>query len=391
MRSPARQQAQGADQGSRATLMPVHPARLLTLGLGLIALLAALWGGLVRLGVVDLAPGNTLAAVHGPLMVSGFLGTLIGLERAVAVGRRWAYLAPVLSAMGAVLLLAGLPVWAGALAMSAAGLALLAAFIVILRRLPATFTAAMTVGALAWLGGNLRWLSDTAAVWQAVPWWIAFFVLTIAGERLELSRLLLPSARSRAWFALAAGTAVIGLGVGLVASNLGTRLLGLGLVALALWLARYDIARRTLRRGGLPRFIAVCLLLGYVWLGVGGLLLLRDGALIGGPRYDAALHSVFLGFVFGMVMAHAPVILPAVTGRAVPFRPFFYVHVGLLHLSLLARVAGDLAGWSTVRQVGGTVNVVAVLLFLAATLAAAAGLHPQPLTRLRERGGRRPG
>lgn len=350
--------------------LPVHPARFLPLGLGLLALLAALWGGLVRLGGVDLAPGRTLAATHGPLMVSGFLGTLIGLERVVAVGRRWAYLAPALSAAGAVLLLAGLPVRAGALAMSAAGLVLLAAFVVILRRLTATATVAMTLGALAWLGGNLVWLSDATAVPRAVPWWMAFFVLTIAGERLELSRLLLPSARTRAWFALAVGVVVVGLGVGLADADLGARLLGLGLLALMVWLARHDIARRTLRRGGLPRFIAVCLLLGYAWLGVGGLLLVRDGALVGGPRYDAALHSVFLGFVFSMVIAHAPVILPAVTGRALPFHLFFYVHLGLLHLSLLVRVAGDLAGWTAVRQAGGTVNVAAVLLFLAATLAA---------------------
>jgi hypothetical protein len=371
MRSPARRQAEVSGQGGRAPTMPVHPARFLPLGLGLLALLAALWGGLVRLGAVDVAPGRTLAATHGPLMVSGFLGTLIGLERAVAVGRRWAYLAPMLSAMGAALLLAGLPIWVGALAMSAAGLVLLAAFIVILRRVTAAFTLAMALGALAWLGGNLLWLSDVTAMPRAVPWWVGFFVLTIAGERLELSRLLLPSARTRAWFALAVGVVVAGFGVGLADADLGARLLGLGLVALAIWLGWHDIARRTLRRGGLPRFIAVCLLLGYAWLGVGGLLLLRDGALIGGPRYDAALHSVFLGFVFSMVIAHAPVILPAVTGRAVPFRPFFYVHLGLLHLSLLVRVGGDLAGWTPVRQVGGTVNVVAVLLFLAATLVAA--------------------
>nr|BFE78121.1 hypothetical protein GCM10020093_007220 [Planobispora longispora] len=44
---------------------------------------------------------------HGPLMALGFLGTLISLERAVALRSRWGYAAPALSALGAVALAAG--------------------------------------------------------------------------------------------------------------------------------------------------------------------------------------------------------------------------------------------------------------------------------------------
>ena len=36
-----------------------------------------------------------------------------------------------------------------------------------------------------------------------------------------------------------------------------------------------------------------------------------------GPRYDAMLHSIFLGFVFSMIFAHAPIILPTITGLAI--------------------------------------------------------------------------
>jgi hypothetical protein len=60
--------------------------------LGMLALVGALVGGLVRLGWALAAPAP-LAAFHGPLMVAGFLGTVIGLERAVALGRLWAYAA----------------------------------------------------------------------------------------------------------------------------------------------------------------------------------------------------------------------------------------------------------------------------------------------------------
>jgi len=58
------------------------------MGLGVLGLLAAMWAGLVRLGwgLPALRPGLPIA--HGPLMISGFLGTLISLERAVALERR---------------------------------------------------------------------------------------------------------------------------------------------------------------------------------------------------------------------------------------------------------------------------------------------------------------
>lgn len=88
-------------------------SRFLLMALGMVALLAALWAGLLRLGwrVPPLRP--TLPAAHGPLMISGFLGTLIGLERAVALGRRWTYAGPLLTGLGALALIAGLPGWPG--------------------------------------------------------------------------------------------------------------------------------------------------------------------------------------------------------------------------------------------------------------------------------------
>lgn len=72
--------------GSRAVAEAdegVGRIRFPLMGLGMLALLAALWAGLVRLGwgLPPLRP--TLPIAHGPLMVSGFLGTLISLERAV--------------------------------------------------------------------------------------------------------------------------------------------------------------------------------------------------------------------------------------------------------------------------------------------------------------------
>ena len=51
-------------------------ARFPLMALGLLALLTALWSGLVRLGWTLPLLRPHLPAVHGPLIVCGFLGTL---------------------------------------------------------------------------------------------------------------------------------------------------------------------------------------------------------------------------------------------------------------------------------------------------------------------------
>ena len=146
-----------------------------------------------------------------------------------------------------------------------------------------------------------------------------------------------------------------------------------GLVALALWLGKQDIARRTVRDQGLTRFIAVCLLSGYAWLAVGGAVIIAAGGLApGSPSYDAAVHALALGFVFAMVFGHAPIIFPAVLRVAVPYHPTFYVPLALLHLSLAVRLAGDATARFDWTRAGGMLNAVALAAFIASTAGAVA-------------------
>jgi hypothetical protein len=60
--------------------------------LGIASLIAGVWGGLVRLPLNLPLPGGNAnwLTFHGPLMVCGFLGTVIGLERAVGLKGLWA-------------------------------------------------------------------------------------------------------------------------------------------------------------------------------------------------------------------------------------------------------------------------------------------------------------
>ncbi len=337
------------------------------MALGMLALLGALAGGLARLGwTVPAAP--SLVAFHGPLMVSGFLGTVIGLERAVALGRLWAYIAPLATGIGALALAAG---WPGGVWLLTLGSAVMTiVFAVIVKRQTALFTVVMATGALCWLTGQTLWLAGWP-IHRVVFWWIGFLVLTIAGERLELTRLLPLGATPRAAFVAAAVTFVAGLAWISVAPDAGVRLAGASLIGLAVWLGVFDIARRTIRQSGLTRFIAVALLSGYAWLGAAGTLALGSGATQAGAHYDALLHAILLGFVFSMIFGHAPIIFPAVLGIRVAYRPAFYAHLVLLHASLVLRVAGDLVPWPEARAWGGLLNGVAIVAFLANTAYAA--------------------
>lgn len=345
--------------------------------LSILALLAGLWAGLLRLGWLIPEIENSLPLVHGPLMVSGFLGSLIAIERVVALRMRVLYLGPVLIGIGWVLTLVLPQSTIGPLGITLGSLGSVAILGIMIRREPALHTITIGVGTLCWLIGNILWLTGLH-IYQIVFWWAAFLVLTITGERLELSRVLRMDSVKRNLFLLTTGIFLAGVIVTLFSLQEGTRLAGVGLFGVATWLLRFDIARRNLRHPiPLTRYIARCLYAGYFWLGFAGVLSVWYGAVIAGPHYDAVLHSIFVGFVISMIFGHAPIILPAVLNRMLPYHPAFYASLALLHASLLLRIAGDLGGWYALRQWGGLLNEISILLFLGMLVITLRSQNPQ--------------
>ena len=343
--------------------------RYLRAGLMLLAvsaLLFGMWAGLIRLGWVLPVLQPPLPMLHGPLMICGFLGTLVGLERAVGTGLKWAYAGPALTALGAALALLGVPAPVGPLLITLGSLITFGVLLTLVRLMPALFTVVIALGGLAWAIGNALWLGGRP-IPLAVLWWINFLVLTIAGERLELSRMLKLSPTVQRLFGAIVFVLLAGAALGVVNYAGGMRLLGVGMIAAAAWLLRYDIARRRIKAGGVARFIGISLLSGYVWLAIGGTLALIYGGMMAGPTYDAILHSIFLGFVFAMIFAHSPIIFPAVLHVPMAYTPRFYSHLVLLHISLILRVAGDLIPYWPARLWGGMLNVLVLLFFIANT------------------------
>ena len=362
---------------------PPGIARLALAAIAALALVVAVLTGLARLGWSVGTP--RAIASHGPLFALGFLGTVIALERAVAMGRLWVWLVPTASAAGVVALLMELPAVVPGLMSLAAATGLVFVFVVAHRSQPELHLVIMGSGALAWMLAAAGLIAGIGRPgW--VPAMAGFLVLTIVGERIEMTRLLGMSAAARRAILLGSGLVLAGAGVGLVATTVGARVSGIGLLICAGWLVRNDIARRTIRIPGVTRYMAVALLTGYVWLAAAGMLWVGTGLQPGRLSYDAAIHALFLGFVISMVVAHAPVIIPALTGAALPYNRAFPLPLVLLHASLALRIVGDLNGWIDGRMWGGMINAVAIAAFaavVAATAAVAKVRAPAPLAAAR--------
>lgn len=325
-------------------------------------LLTGLYAGLIRLGFLSDVEHSVSPLAHGPLMVNGFLGTLIGLERAAALDKKWAFIGPIFIAVSTILLLTGLQTpgeWS--LILGSVGFSAVMIFLYYLQ--PKIYHLIMALGAVSLLVGNILYVMGHP-IYILVGWWAAFPMLTIFGERLELNRIMRPSKKAQRIFA----GLTIGWTIALIFTHfdrdLGWKIASLLLIGISVWLIKYDIARRTVKSVEWTRYSAICLLTGYGWLILAGLYGVFKGFPTAGPLYDGLLHMIFVGFVFSMIFAHSSVIIPSLSGLMVPWHNFFYIPLFILHIFLFVRIAGDILGWPALRQIGSYGNVSAILLFL---------------------------
>lgn len=343
---------------------------------GGLCLLAGLDAGLVLLGGPAPVESARLAQVHGPLMVLGFLGTLIALERAAALRVRWGYLAPGLLGLGGLALITPAPSVVGQVLLLDGTVVSVAVLLALWQRRHDDAVLVEVLGAcMAVLAALLMLRVEVAVV---VPLLAGFLVLTIAAERIELAGLHLPADSGRILVGFAAVVCATASLVPL-APDWGARAFGLALLALVAWLGPRDVARRTIRSTGLPRYAAAAMLAAYAWLAVGGLAWTVVGATTNPQAHDLVVHTLFLGFAMSMVLAHAPVILPAVLQRAIPYRPGFWIPLVLLHLTLAVRVVGDVTAHHVLTVIGGTGTALALLtLPVTAVISAILALRERP-------------
>ncbi len=103
--------------------------------------------------------------------------------------------------------------------------------------------------------------------------------------------------------------------------------------------------------------------------------------------YDAFVHSLALGFIGTMLLAHGPIILPAVLGRTFDHGKLSRTPLLLLTLGLLLRIAGNVSMLALQQQsevlrvlvsLSGWVVIAAVLAFFAELARATRGVAKAP-------------
>ena len=375
----------------------------LLIGAGLAALLG-LVAALIRADLIHPSGRVPLADLHGGLMVYGFLGAAIGLERAVAYrsggsGKpAWGFLAPALGLLGSLLCLLSLlasscgaaPAWVkveliGGIPWTLSMLVLTAMYLAIWRRQPSAEVLIQVLGSLVGLVGAAGWVAGLDAAVLA-PTWLFFLVLTIVGERVELARAVFSDVRLESGILGLSLLAVLMLPVQAMAPSVGYPLLGLSLGLLLLVMASHDVAKGTFRHGGLPGFMGTCMLSAYAW----GLLaaLIWMLAPLDSSTYwgDMALHALAVGFIMTMVIAHVCMIVPSVIRRPLPFHPLLWGAWAFMQVGLLIRLLGAIRLYTPLWKVGNLLNVLGILsMMLTVVYLAARGKQVLASKRYRRR------
>jgi hypothetical protein len=320
-------------------------------------LIIGMLSGLGRLGVV--VPLPEAYVHHGAIMVGGFLGSLIALEKVIPLKQNVYFAGPLLSASAIVIFIVGDFQWA-VIMLILASVVFILVYVAYLRKQYNWYLMLALMGAVCWLVGNCMLL------WKrfyplAFPWWMGFLLFTIVSERLELSKFLPVTSRQKNVLTVFLGLFLLSLLIPF--HGAGTYLSGLVVVLISIWLMRYDVLRITLKKEGLTRFTAVALLCGYCALTLCGVFMITlVNASLG---YDIVVHTFFIGFVFSMIFAHGPIILPGVLGLSVkPYHPLFYLPLITLLASLVMRIAADVTLLPyEYRALSGWVSMGSILLY----------------------------
>ncbi len=311
-----------------------------------ILLVLALWSAVGRVGWE--MPIPVISAKHGYLMVSGLLGTLISLERTLILKEKWWLSIPVLSALSVMMVLAGQSVFGFSLQiLSALLLCLLYAKQWV--QYKEVFLLGLLLGAVSWMvSGAILLLGNGFPA--ASVWYILFLLFTIASERLELSKFIYTPVWAHNL--LLALFALLILVQGIPFHWGSNHISGVLIAGVGFWLVQFDIVKINLKKDGFFFYTGSTLFAGYIWLILSGVLMAMPLASF--YHYDAVLHSFFIGFVFSMLFAHAPVIFPALLKiNERPFSKLFYIPVVLTHILLLIRLYADYSGnWELRKWIG---------------------------------------
>lgn len=328
------------------------------LPIALFSMLVGVYIGFIRIGWVFPVSNNLPIPHHGILMAGSFLGTLVSVERVVVLKNRWVWFIPILMVSSLFFLISQQNQIAfGVLLVGSIGYFFISFQNYITYKLKGDIL--MLIGAFFQIVAFTIFIL-THSYPMSFAGWLLFFLLTIVGERLNLTRFLPVSPK-------AVIELYVWLGVLIISSFLYhfgfAIVVSLSLWGISQWLLRNDIALINIHKAGHYKFLGMALIGAYFWLFItGGLGLIKsDNPYL----YDALLHAFFVGFVLSMVLAHAPIIFPGLLQiKLTPFHPIMYVWLFALHASLFLRVYGDIFESYELRKLGGLFNGISFVGYL---------------------------
>jgi hypothetical protein len=200
---------------------------------------------------------------------------------------------------------------------------------------------------------------------------LAFPIAVIAVERLELSMQFKKKGAQIVLFGLVVWCMLWIFSTWRGIPNLSV--MGVITLILVSSLAYYDASLRTrTNRSGhnLHGFLKLALVLAYFWLFAGSIVMIFWSNISAAVLKDVLFHLFGLGFIFTMILGHAPLILPAALGKfppeKAPLIPFF-----LFQVSTLVRISGDFALiqsvsiWQWTGWITGLINALSFFGYLA--------------------------
>ena len=334
----------------------------------LLAVITGIWRAALTRGFL-LSPIPEWWPPHGHLMIGGFLATLIMFERMVALRIHFLIWVPYSYALTAIFLHTGW--WP----LRVVHFAALAGWLWHCRKAIQVFhnkekplvesVAYLTLSlALNYPGG----LPASPTVSLAA---LSFPVAAIAVERLELSlQFQRKGSRAILWGLI--------LWCILWISSVWTafpplNLMGFLTLLLFVGITCFDTALRRspqLLTGGLHSFLRVALYVAYGWLLLSSLAMILWNRLEGAIAKDLVFHLIGLGFIFSMILAHAPIILASTLGKLPPLKPAWVPFV-LFQAMTVLRAVGDLSVshsvsfWTWTGWISGVGHLFAFLGYVA--------------------------
>ena len=137
-----------------------------------INLLVGMLAGLIRIGWSFSV--TSIAVHHGAIMVGGFLGTLILLEKVIPLKKKILFVFPFINALGLLIVVPGF-YQSGQAFLLIGALGLLIVFLLYFKRQPHDLSViVMMIGACCQIGGHVMLISKQFYP-MAFPWWMAFY------------------------------------------------------------------------------------------------------------------------------------------------------------------------------------------------------------------------